>query len=43
MNQEQAEAFVRNWYRIVETGVAKNKEQGRKHGELRAEPEASCC
>ncbi len=37
LSKDQAETFVRNWYRIVETGLAKNEGQGRALGERRAE------
>ncbi len=36
LTKAQAETFVRNWYRIVEEGLAKDEEQGRARGEQRA-------
>ncbi len=36
LTKAQAETFVRNWYRIVEGGLAKEEEQGRARGEQRA-------
>ena len=37
LNMEQAETFVRNWYRIVETSVAADETQGELRGRERSD------
>src|SRR5262249_8359941 len=36
LTQEQSEAFIRNWYRIVETGIANDLAQGEVKARTRA-------
>ena len=36
LTREQSEAFIRNWYRIVETGIAKDRAQGEVLASTRA-------